>query len=690
MSRRLVVVGLGVGLALVLGTFTACSSSKDKGSTDHGPGATQAGSSAGPAGSAGGATPPIDAAVADAAVDAELPPPAAVIPVTAPARRLWAPKLETLEEFEAYSKEQGGERFAKFVIDLKSDAIYYFDVDVYKVHKDFIFGELYKRPKTKEAVRVFDKNYTANKVDFMMCYLVHHLAQDAWTFAFWDGDLATAEHVTHAYKRMRETFVKGAEVKFRPDSSYQEAVAKKLVGVPYILNDALYQAADYVAFNQGTAIGKLRLVPPNVAETELTFAPDEIVVLTTPLADITPVAGIISEQFSTPLSHVSLRARAWQIPNIGLHGARAKLGALDGKTVLFEAKGGAYTMREATAAEVAANQAKTHKVVELPVANLEAKELLTLDAFRAKDVVVFGTKAANLGEIVASRPTLFEVPPGFGIPFHYYAEHMATHGLDKRLAAMLADPKFAKDAGFRRQQLAALKQAIMDAPVSAELRTQVTAALAALPGSEGGVFVRSSGNAEDLDQFNGAGLYDTVPNQRGVDQVLASVKQVWGSLWNFVAFEDRQRAGIDHARTYSAVLVQVGVPATAAGVLVTQHPTDPTDEKNYTINAKSGLGMSVVDGKKVPESLIVSWYNHGIRVLSRSAEDTKLVFDDKGGIREVPNPDRGKPVLTNTRAILLADSAKKITKVFKNDRLDIEWVFVGDKLYVVQTRPLVQ
>src|SRR2546422_8451548 len=31
---------------------------------------------------------------------------------------------------------------------------------------------------------------------------------------------------------------------------------------------------------------------------------------------ITPVAGIISEQFSTPLSHVSLRARAWQNPNI--------------------------------------------------------------------------------------------------------------------------------------------------------------------------------------------------------------------------------------------------------------------------------------------------------------------------------------------------------------------------------------
>jgi hypothetical protein len=92
----------------------------------------------------------------------------------------------------------------------------------------------------------------------------------------------------------------------------------------------------------------------------------------------------------------------------------------------------------------------------------------------------------------------------------------------------------------------------------------------------------------------------------------------------------------------------------------------------------------------VPESLIVSWYNHGIRVLSRSAEETKLVFDAQGGIREVPNPDAGKPVLTNTRALLLADSARKLTKVFKNDHLDVEWVFVGEKLYIVQTRPLVR
>src|SRR5690348_9645420 len=112
-------------------------------------------------------------AVADAAVAVDAPEVAPVlVPETAPARKIWIPRIDDAATFEAYSKQIGNERFAKFVIDLKTDAIYYFDVTVYPVHKDFIFGALYKKPKTKEAVRIFDRNYTEKKTDFMMCYLV--------------------------------------------------------------------------------------------------------------------------------------------------------------------------------------------------------------------------------------------------------------------------------------------------------------------------------------------------------------------------------------------------------------------------------------------------------------------------------------------------------------------------------------
>jgi phosphoenolpyruvate synthase/pyruvate phosphate dikinase len=66
------------------------------------------------------------------------------------------------------------------------------------------------------------------------------------------------------------------------------------------------------------------------------------------------------------------------------------------------------------------------------------------------------------------------------------------------------------------------------------------------------------------------------------------------------------------------------------------------------------------------------------------------VFDDKGGVTEVPNTNKGKPVLSNAMAVKLAVVAHRLTKVFSNSKLDIEWVVSDDQLYIVQARPLVQ
>ncbi len=606
-------------------------------------------------------------------------------------RKIYVEKIPDVATFEAYSKELGGERFAKFVLDLKTDAIYYFDVNVYPVHKDFIFGALYKKPKTPAAVHLVDRNYHEVKPDFMMVYVVHHVSVDQWTFAYWAGDKATSAHVERAYKKIKATFYNGDKIRFRPDSDYQVKVAKATKDVPFVLNDELYKAQSYVAFNAGSSVGKLRIVPAETPEEQLTFDPGEIVVLKAVLSDITPVAGIISETFSTPLSHLSLRAKGWKIPNIGLVDAQTKLKDLDDKIVFFEAKGTSHTLRVATPEEVSANTAKRAAVpkVTVPTVDLVSDDLRTLDAMRAKDEVIFGPKSANLGEIIHGKVANIQVPPGFGIPFRYYDEHIKAHTLDKQLAALLDDPAVQKDPNLRKAKLEAFRKAVETAPISKELCTKVGEGLKRLGPLEQGVFVRSSTNAEDLASFSGAGLHDTLPNVKGHEAVCNAIKVVWASTWTLRAYDARAFAGIDQRTVYGSALVQVAVPATAAGVVATVHPTDPDDDKNYTINAKSGLGMAVVDGRKIPESLIVSWYNRGIRVLSRSDEPTMLVFDEKGGVHEVPNPNKGKPVLSDQKAVQLAQASRELTKVFKNNKLDIEWVYVGDQLYIVQTRPLV-
>ena len=615
---------------------------------------------------------------------------------------VWTPRLASEEDFLHYSKVVGAERFTKFVVDLKSSAIYYVDADLYPMHKDFIFAELLKVPRTKEAEQLFDRNYGKDKPEFLMCYLVHHLEPDVWTLAFWDGDKATATHVRLAFKRMRETFYLGDKVKFRPNSNDQEAVAAEVTEIPSISNDALYKAVGYQPFHNGTAVGRLHIVRASARDAAdggeaatPTFAPDEIVILPEPLTDITPVAGIISQSFSTPLSHVNIRAAAWDIPNVGLRDAAKTYAALDGKMVRFDAGPTSATVQAATPQEIEASkkarQART--AVLVPKANLAATALATLDTLHASDASAYGSKTSNLGEIVSAKLAGVAVPPGFGIPISFYAAHLKAAGIDAHVDALLADPKFRTSMAERKTALEKLRKEIQDAPLAPAFVASLGEALQKLTadadaGADPGVFVRSSTNAEDLPGFSGAGLYDTVPNVHGAAAVAEAVKKVWASVWNLAAYEERELYRIDHRQVYGAVLVQIGISATAAGVLVTAHPTDPTDKNTFTINAKSGLGMRVVDGKKLPEILLYNVFNKGLRIVSRSDEDTMLVFQQDGGVREIANPKKGDPILTNARVAKLAEAAQKLRGIFPKDRpLDIEWVLRGEEIFIVQSRP---
>jgi hypothetical protein len=660
----------------------------------------------GPANEALDAAPTVNAVAVDASAPESLVDAAPVTDAAPRGKPTWVPKLADEAAFLAYSKEVGNERFAKLVVAIASGDTFYVDPELYPMHKDFIFAEILRTPRTPEATREVDKNYGKEKPSFLMLYVVHHLREDKWTLAFWDGDKAQAPHLKQAFARAKATFYAADKLAFRPASDEQEVVAKSVPEIPVLTNDVLYKSGGYQPFRTGRAVGKLRLVPAGAKAEDLVFDPGEIVILPEPLTDITRVAGIVSQAFSTPLSHVNLRAAAWDIPNVGLRGAASTYAALEGKMVVLEATSTSAAIRLATKEETAREEArrteaKAKAAVKVPVANLAVRELRALDGIGAGDAAIYGAKTANLGRIVSAKLQGFGVPAGFGVPVVHYAEHLKAAGLDTRITAMLADPGFRSRAEERKKKLAELRAAIVAAPVAPAFAAQVKASLEAL-GAKGSpdagvsdaglepprVFVRSSTNAEDLPGFSGAGLYDTVPNVRGEAAVLEAIKRVWASVWNFAAYEERELYGIDHAAVLGAVLVQIGIDATAAGVLVTAHPTNAEDTRTFTINAKSGLGIRVVDGKKVPEIILYNTHNRAVRVVSRSDEDTMLVFDPKGGVREVPTPEKGKPILTTARVERLAAAALRIKTTFPKDQpLDIEWLFRGEEVFVVQARP---
>ncbi len=564
-------------------------------------------------------------------------------------------------------------------------------MNVYPLHSDFVFAQIYKTEETPENLSRYMENYNETKPEFLLLYLVHHVAQDIWAFAFWEGDMGRAEYVAKAYERIQDTFFNGKNVKFRPDSAWQEEIAGQLTDVPVVTNDEIYEETTWQFFNEGKRVGKLRIID-GIEDSELdklVYDKDEILILNEAIPTLTVVSGVISETFSTPLSHVALRARTWGIPHIGLKNASVLFKELAGETVLLEATQSGYELRKATKDEIAAWKAEKEKArtVHLPGLNLDQSELKPLTNIRMTETDAYGAKTSNLGEIVHANVDGCFVPEGFGIPIHYYEAHMKKHGLDKKMKKLLKSKKFKSDANHRRDQLEKLREEILAKPIDSKLLDEVTAKVEAMKAPKG-VFVRSSTNAEDLPGFNGAGLYDTVPFVQGRENLEKAVKQVWASVWNQRAFEERDYFGIDHRAVKGAVLVQKAVNATAAGVLVTSNIYDKRDSDVYTINAKSGLGIRVVEGKKMPEQILFDVKHGSMKVLSRSDEDTMLVAAEGGGVKEVPNPAKNEPVLTHARAEKLSQVARRLTEVFpKENPLDIEWLFVGDDLQIVQSRP---
>ncbi|HKY04095.1 MAG TPA: PEP/pyruvate-binding domain-containing protein, partial [Blastocatellia bacterium] len=295
---------------------------------------------------------------------------------------------------------------------------------------------------------------------------------------------------------------------------------------------------------------------------------------------------------------------------------------------------------------------------------------------------------ANLGEMAAARLARIIVPRGFTIPFHYYQRFIVRNKLEERIASAVEEDRFVHDPVYRKRRLAEIREWIQ---AGHHDETFKQAVLQKFHGEYGGkgVFVRSSTNAEDLPNFSGAGLYTTVPNVRTDEQLLEAIKTVWASIWNYEAYEARESFGMNHFGVYPAVLVQEGINADSAGVAITADPFDKEGKAAVYINAKRGLGIKVVEGRRVPEQVIYRPRAGTIQVLTRSDEDTMLAFDERGGVKEV-KVEEHRAVLTDEMVRRLARAALAIERVFGGRDQDIEWLYKDGTLYIVQSRPYIE
>src|SRR5437764_14815081 len=95
-----------------------------------------------------------------------------------------------------------------------------------------------------------------------------------------------------------------------------------------------------------------------------------------------------------------------------------------------------------------------------------------------------------------------------------------------------------------------------------------------------------------------------MPNLKTDEQLIDGIKSVWAAVWNFEAYEARERAGIDHTKVFMAVLVQEGINSESSGVMITTDPYNKENKDAIYISAKRGLGMKVVEAQKIAEQVV--------------------------------------------------------------------------------------
>jgi hypothetical protein len=570
-----------------------------------------------------------------------------------------------------------------FVIDRKDkNRIYYVNKKRYSFHKDFVNGTYLSLERGREF---FENNYLNPKRRFIMGTIAYQTPIKRWTFEFWEGDLIPAGQIQLAYDTINKTFF--TPVAFKPNSLRQDEASRSLAGMQRVLQSDIAKEQEYQPLNVAKGLGRIHIIPKLDDHVEIGF--NEILVLDEVPVQLPPVAGIITSQPSTPLSHINLLAKGWGIPNAYIKNAKELFKQYDGWWVSFETLREKYTIKRADMDQLREYQRRQAQRLDVmkPRFDLDEKRLLDLAQQRAASSIAFGGKSANLGEVMNARLPGIVVPSGFTIPFYYYDEFIKRNSLDDVSCGLLNDQKVVHDPAYRREQLVLLRQKIEAAEFDPELRQKVLQKVSAEFAGKG-LFVRSSSNSEDLPNFSGAGLYTTVPNVRGENELIDAIKKVWASLWNFEAYEARERASVDHSKIFMAVLLQEGINSESSGVMITADPFDRENRGVIYISAKRGLGIKVVEGQRIAEQIIFRPRTNAVQVLTRSAEDSLLTFDENGGVKEVPiTGDR--VVLTDDVIRRLVRAGGAIKRVFGSRDQDIEWAYMKGQIYIVQSRPFI-
>jgi hypothetical protein len=462
--------------------------------------------------------------------------------------------------------------------------------------------------------------------------------------------------------------------------------------------------------NAGLARGTLHIVEGSGEG--VSFNADGIYLLPETVADLPPVAGILTRGEGNPLSHIQILARNLGIPNVAIEESLVeRLRTYAGRRVIIAvSRGGGVQITEDSgdAAALFALESRAPDVVitvDLNKLDLGKHDFVPLDRLRASDSGrLVGPKAAKLGELKLHYPEA--VADGLAIPFGAFRKVLdqPMPGTGKsvfewmtaeydRLAAIADTAARARETEVFRQRL---EQWVLNVDPGADFRRRLRQAMELTFGKDGsyGVFVRSDTNVEDLAGFTGAGLNLTLPNVVGFEEVMKALAKVWASPFSARSFAWRQTRMDRPQHTYPAVLLLKSVPNEKSGVMVTQD-IDTGAANVLSVAVNEGVG-GAVDGQAA-ESLRIDTVTGKVTLLAQATAPVRRILPATGGIEKVP-VSGDDAVLKPHEIPQLIQLARELPTRFppivdaegKPAPADIEFGFLAGRLQLFQIRPFLE
>ncbi len=325
-----------------------------------------------------------------------------------------------------------------------------------------------------------------------------------------------------------------------------------------------------------------------------------------------------------------------------------------------------------------------------------------LDSVGMNDVARVGGKNASLGEMIHALSTKgIRVPNGFATTAHAFRDFLAHSNLTEKIHQSLEvlDPT---DIHALKGCGAEIRRWILDSPFPDPLLNAITSTYGELERQTGGklsVAIRSSATAEDLADASFAGQQESYLNVCGIESVLASIKNVFASLYNDRAISYRAHQHFDHQSIAISVGVQQMVRSDlgSSGVLFTLD-TESGFRDVVLITSAYGLGETVVQGAVNPDEFYLykptlATGHHAILSRTLGSKEIRKIYardnlKDFIVTERVPEAERNRFSLNDQQIHELGRYAVTIEEHYGRP-MDIEWALDGvdNKIYIVQSRP---